>query len=374
MRVFAYPADQGGCGRYRVIWPAQALQAQGLDVVIAPAEGKIPALMVDQEESVRVGPEPWMLKRRKVGRVVGVEMLDCDVVVLQRPLQRDLVDAIPHIQRQGVAVVVEVDDDFTCIPPGNPAFKHCHPTANPERNWHHLMRAIRMADLVTVSTPALAIRYGHPRTRVLRNCVPESFLKVQREAVLEANSWEPGLRVGWTGTPSTHQNDLEEMGDIGSHLGGATFRAVGSKATLAQLGVEGEVLEWIENPDRYAQAVASLDVGLAPLKDTAFNRAKSWLKPLEYAALGVAFLCSPLLEYSDLARLLGSLAVEPTCRKPREWGRKLHMVIEDDKTRQEMQEAGRAAAENLTYERRCHQWAEAWQEAHRVRAEKAVAV
>src|SRR5690606_28606720 len=34
MKIYVYPADEYGCGYYRLIWPAQALQAQGHDIQI----------------------------------------------------------------------------------------------------------------------------------------------------------------------------------------------------------------------------------------------------------------------------------------------------------------------------------------------------
>src|SRR6185369_9512770 len=35
VRVVVHPADQGGCGWYRLIFPSQTLQAQGHDVVLS---------------------------------------------------------------------------------------------------------------------------------------------------------------------------------------------------------------------------------------------------------------------------------------------------------------------------------------------------
>ena len=62
----------------------------------------------------------------------------------------------------------------------------------------------------------------------------------------------------------------------------------------------------------YTSSVAELGVGLVPLLDSAFNRAKSWLKGLEYAALGVPFVASPTPEYVKLAGLgAGLLADDP---------------------------------------------------------------
>ena len=47
--------------------------------------------------------------------------------------------------------------------------------------------------------------------------------------------------------------------------------------------------------------VAQLDTGIVPLQRSRFNEAKSNLKGLEYAALGVPFVASPTAEYERLA-------------------------------------------------------------------------
>ena len=59
------------------------------------------------------------------------------------------------------------------------------------------------------------------------------------------------------------------------------------------------------------------DVGLAPLADTAFNRCKSAIKTLDYAALGLAVVAS------DVAAYRGSLADGPGGMLAREPPRRL---------------------------------------------------
>ncbi len=89
---------------------------------------------------------------------------DADVAVFQRPVRRSTVEAIHALQRRRVAVVVEVDDDFSAIPPDNVAWERLHPENSPELNWNWLRRACSVADLVTVSTAGAgrAQREGEP--------------------------------------------------------------------------------------------------------------------------------------------------------------------------------------------------------------------
>src|SRR5690606_28444883 len=111
MRVVVHPAARNGCGYWRMILPAEALQAQGADVTIH--EGPIRAVWRD---------------RAGITECLEVD-LDADVFVMQRPMKRSLVDAIPAMQRQGIKVVVEIDDDFHALPRENQAW----PAA--QREW-----------------------------------------------------------------------------------------------------------------------------------------------------------------------------------------------------------------------------------------------
>src|SRR5262249_49077985 len=50
----------------------------------------------------------------------------------------------------------------------------------------------------------------------------------------------------------------------------------------------------------WLQSLPPYDIGLAPLVDNEFNRAKSPIKYLDYAALGMAVVCSDLEPYREI--------------------------------------------------------------------------
>lgn len=343
MRVKVHPADEGGCGHYRLIWPARALAAEGCDVEICHG---LPAVWRDSGG---------------ITELVGVAPLDCDVVVLQRPLQRHLADVIPFLQEQGVAVVVEVDDDFSCIHPDNTAYRQVHPTYSPDRNWRHLARACAAADLVTVTTAALARRYGnHGRVRVLPNCVPARYLDIDTPP-FEGT-------VGWSGSVDTHPGDLEvTRGAIGRAVAalGLDVRVVGTgRGVPKALGVPAvHASGWLPI-DRYPEQLAALGIGIVPLAQSAFNEAKSWLKGLELAAVGVPFVASPTGPYRQLHTYrAGDLAA-----RPREWEAALRRLATDDDYRAVRAAEGRFLARQWTIEYHADRWMEAWSAARRVGA------
>ena len=324
MRVLCLPSDFSGCGFIRLRWVSAALKAQGADVTI--------------QESL---PAIWQ-RTADGDRVVGVDASDADVVVWQRVFRRELLTVMRGLKAQGVANVIDVDDDFSTLHPRHPMYASLHPRTHPDRSWAVLAEAVKLADVVTVSTPALARRYGGV---LVRNCIPRAYLGIERQPASSTPV------IGWPGTPLTHPCDLETVGEAVANVckdGTARFRAIGSRSTLDVLGVPDQQHQpgvTLANLD-YARALARLDVGIAPLSDSAFGRAKSWLKPLEMASVGVPWVASALPEYEALYAMGGGVLV----RRPREWERELRRLAGSADLRAVLSAQGRAAAAGLTIE------------------------
>lgn len=321
MRVAVYPADRSACGYYRLLWPAGVLRQAGHDIIIRPDE----------------------------------PLEHADVVVVQRPTFGRLARLIPALRAQGTAVVVDMDDDLLAVDPRNPGWARFHPAASPELNWRWAADICRQATLVTCSTRALADRYGQAgRTRLLPNYVPARFLELGREL-------ERDPVLGWAGTTATHPGDLQAAGNALARLG-RPLRVIGPEDGVARaLGVADRLVDatgWVPF-DEWPAAVAELDVGIAPLADTRFNRAKSWLKPLEYSALGVAWVATDLPEY----RRLADLGAGTVASKPKAWLRELRRLLDDDGWRADQVARGRELAGRLTVEEHAWQFWEAWAEA-----------
>ena len=346
MRVAVHPCDSGGCGWYRLRWPAEVLAAAGHDVIVAES---FDALFFN-------------------GRMIR-PLVEADVVVLQRPLARTVVEAIPVLHRHGVAVVVEIDDDFHALPHGHGAKRATSVAADPDHNRMWLRRACDMADLVTVTTPALAERYGsHGRVAVLPNLVPASYLEVPSHAPREVSP-----TVGWTGSVVTHIGDLDVMGGVIPEVlasTGARFVSWGVGLTEQTLGVTGRVRPWADLRGAYPRQVADLDVGLVPLADNAFNQSKSALKMSEMAALGVPSVISPS---PDNLRVHNATGIGMVATTPDEWRHHLTSLLTSPDLRAEMAAQGREAMRAYTYEEHSMEWWDAWRSAadHRTRQEHA---
>jgi len=85
------------------------------------------------------------------------------------------------------------------------------------------------------------------------------------------------------------------------------------------------------------RAMADFDIGLAPVVDNAFNRAKSSIKALQYWALGIPLVASPLAPY-ELLEDGGDGYLVAT---PEEWYEKLLGLVDDQEKRRRMGNRGR---------------------------------
>ena len=344
MKIIVWPADTQGCGRYRLIWPAEQVKAQGLDVTII-------------EPTERHNMFSGIIEN---GTLTGVNVPDADVMIFQRVTHRYLAQAIPLIRERGIACVVDMDDDLECIHPKNPAWTMLHPkswgnnlVAN--HSWEWARYACQHATVVTTSSDALRERYAsHGRGVVLRNCVPQRFLDIPHV---------DSAIIGWGGSIHSHPDDVFEPGTSIMRLmsEGHQFRVVGPPAGLKdafRLAADpvhtGNVLI-----DDWPTELARLGIGIAPLANTRFNMAKSWLKPLEYASVGVPCVMSDRREYREIAKRGIGVIVE----KPRQWYSQLKRLATDESLRVALSDSARSVASELTYERNGHRWAEVWTDA-----------
>ncbi len=334
--VLVYPADARGCGMYRMIWPGQALYNSGKPVNVM---NRRPNLTLDQK-----------------GNFLGINFGSATSVVFQRPAKYTYPEAVPLIQSRGIKVIIDMDDSLSTIHPRNAAFKTYDPRISHAKNWMHAAKACEQADLVTVTTEALAEEYGsHGRVVVIPNHVPSSYLSVRRPQ-------NPVPVVGWAGFTSTHVDDLlVTQGAINNAVTetNARFVAFGDEKTFVELGIRRTPPHsvWpLTNIQEYPVKMAGFDIGLVPLKLSTFNAGKSWLKCVEYASLGIVPVASPTPDNLKFAELGGCIIA----RTPEDWEREVKELILDNDKRAEMSKKVREVASDWTIEDNTEKWWNAW--------------
>ena len=341
-------ADTSGPGFYRQICPGTTLQKLGEDISF---------------------DFQWQTSKpryNKLGKVIGVRKTDFDVIVLQSPQRRHIVECIPFVQAHGTAVVVELDDDFWSVNKEQIGYKNFAAMAHPdEANFEVLAKACELADLVTVSTKTLAKKIPSDKVVVLPNYVPEYFMDIELSDDDDRRVQDDRLKVGWTGDPELHVGDLEvTKGGVSQAVreAGAMFVDIGGRGiTGPMLGFtedEGVHFPWLSMND-YPYAVKNFDIGIVPLCQSEFNMSKSELKSLEYMALGIPFLASPTAAYKELCEKhgVGKLVDDY------DWHGELYSLMTEPAWRESMIAKGLTYARKNTYEKHAHKWREAWQQA-----------
>jgi hypothetical protein len=287
-----------------------------------------------------------------------------DVVVLQRVTHKYLTQAIDIIRAKGVAVVIDIDDDLSVIHPDNPAWTMLHPRHDEQyvgkswkHSWRNLGEACRKATLVVCTTPALAKRYGASGNAVV---IP-NYLASHYYGIAHDDS----ELLGWPASLQSHPNDPGVVGNAVARLinAGHRFHVLATASGVASaFGTTDDrvthAADLISLED-WPMRVSQLGVGIAPLADTKFNAAKSYLKPLEMSAVGVPWVGSPRAEYRRLHQLGCGLLAD----RPKDWYRVLRSLLTDASRRAELSDAGRDVAAQLRLEDHAWRWWEAWSDA-----------
>jgi hypothetical protein len=347
VKILMHPVDRYGCGFHRMTEPARAVREQFGDEV-----------QIDVRYSMDVIPDG-------AGGLDKVDLHGADVVVIQRPETWNWVPYLRLAQHQGAAVVIEIDDLLDAVPVGHAGLDEIR-----DGRLDELLRVCcREADLVTATTePLLGVYARHGRGVVIPNAIHRRFAELP--PAYERETVGP-VSVGWTGAVNTHPYDLLELGSgLATALertgGHGLFKVWSPRGVAEQTGVNAlQLLNWERDPAKFLGLLGQqLDVGLAPLRDDLFNRSKSWLKPIEYAARGILPIHSGIAKYA-------AAGVGLPARRPRDWTRLITKAIEDPDWRREFAADAHAEvfARHLT-EHTAERWVAAWRQAAdaRVRA------
>lgn len=301
-------------------------------------------------------------------RVTGTQVVErlpavgsADTVVLNRPLDPGIAEQVRLWVADGRRVIIDMDDDFDAVVPEH--------RIHGKYTTEHLHAACRAATVVTCSTPALVERYGYGHGVVLRNCIPESYLSVTRRSRIPEISGTVlhpgGTWVGWYGSLGSHPNDPAAagrgVGDALNAVDGAEFVFAGPPADGVRLtevfGLDRPVRELgFQSMAGLIQLISECDIGIVPLERSPFNDAKSWLKGLEFAAVGVPVIASPTPEYRRMAAEGGCV----TARGALGWVGWLGEWLVDPEMRARQAARGRAWAAGQTYEKHADDWRAVW--------------
>jgi tetratricopeptide (TPR) repeat protein len=226
---------------------------------------------------------------------------DADVLVLSDAAEPDLLPILDARRRRQRLTIYEIATHLFSPPVGARTAGRARDLLTRGMPAH----LARQADGVQVATNALDARFGLLNAR--RAVFPSQLWDAPSAPAPRARP-EGRVVIGWGGSVA-HAEDLRSVtgalaGVLERHaevdvvvmgdpaLAGALEGLPPGRLTLTPPG----------SADDYARFLAGLDIGLAPLLPTEFNRCRDDGRYLEYAAHGVLAVCADLEPYRGSAR------------------------------------------------------------------------
>lgn len=306
-------ADFMGCGAYRCYTPARGLADTGR---------YHPSFLLHDD------------CYDEQGTINASQLEGIDALVIQRAAREPFNAWMDLAQQRGIPVIYETDDDVFHVPRHNPAY-------NP---WGHKStvklskRLLQRADYVICSTPplkqALVDSAGIPASKVtvaLNHLHPN----IWGDDALGTQQWDNGshIIIGWQGS-GTHNADftaaIPALQRVLNTFPQVTLRLFGYVPDSIRGRIPPKRFEWLKGVpfEQYPRNLkfANFDIGIAPLIDNRFNRAKSNIKFLEYSALGLPTVASNLTPYASTIKHgeTGFIATTPD-----DWFKALTALITD---------------------------------------------
>ena len=249
-----------------------------------------PGIAMAQEEGVHV------INITNQHRYKTEIMRKADILILKNICDPDILPLIRGRNEKRKLTVYEIADDINALQKWNPVYFFF----NNKQNLDLTFRLANSSNALQVSSPELKKIYGH----LNRNCkvFPNQILNVPAVKPLKKNN---ELVIGWGGS----HGHLEDMAEIAPALinwiitrPNVSLHLMCSEPiwklfdSLPQHNKKWTLPGTIDN---YYNFLKSIDIGIAPLKNCAFNRSRSDVKFLEYAISGVVPVMAHLEPYRD---------------------------------------------------------------------------
>lgn len=208
----------------------------------------------------------------------------------------------------------------------------------------YLKFPVKTAEIVRLSTHVMAgneylaeySRQYNPNVTV----IPTS-IDTDKYTYIEKADEPQTITIGWSGSFSTIQHldtireALQELAKTDQYR----LRVIGSPAYKVP-GVDTEAMQWRSETE--IADLSEIDIGLMPLPDEDWTKGKCGLKALQYMALGIPTICSPVGVNSTIIKdgVNGFLADGKD-----EWIEKIKRLMHSAELRKKLGRAGRETVE-----------------------------
>lgn len=330
-----------GCTWYRCILPAQQLNLAGIHASFG------------------------FLSIKQNGKFVIKRLNDTfshrhRIIVLKVIMSAQTLEAMPKAQALGQKIVVDIDDLHEELHETNHAHASTDPSKSKENNREIYAEIIKNADALICSTPFIEQYY--------KNKYPKKPIFMVRNAI-DIDRWTRFKTVkrkpiiGWLGATPWRSLDLEQISPFFNDYlvsRDARFHHAGhipwAGPAYLRLNITPDLCSVSPMVPLYdlPNVYANFDIGIVPLNDIPFNRAKSFIKGIEYAAAGIPFVASNLPEYKYLA----DAGVGRVASSREEWEHHLDSFMNVAKREEESRNARVVVSKNFSIAQTASQWIE----------------
>jgi len=268
--------------------------------------------------------------------------------------------ALKYLVDTGTPYTMDFDDDLINIDPTNPVGQQYHPES---QAFKTLIWAIKHSPNITVSTPHLKSVYqplrGGKNITVLRNSV------LLDDFVRQPKVQDDKIVIGYTGG-ITHYGDIFHSpfwGAInylfGKYQGKIALKVLGMMPDLWWKDLEdfrytGGTSDYIDYKKTLSEWIRDVDIAVAPLHHTYFNKSKSFIKAMEYSVNAVPVVATRIEPYEEYDNKTGSILL---CEGHKDWVDNLEMLINDAQARTEYGKKSLARVKQLSLDKTYDKWA-----------------
>ena len=196
----------------------------------------------------------------------------------------------------------------------------------------------RIASHVMVGNPYLAEYARQVNDRVT---VIPTTIDTEKYRVSTTKDSSGPIVIGWTGSYSTVQHLDTLRGALKKLAAKESFRlrVIGTPAYECS-PIDVEAMPW--RADTELEDLSAIDIGVMPLPDDKWSKGKCGLKALQFMALGIPTVCSPVGVNTDIIQDDQNGFIAST---EDEWVDKLSRLLRSRELRQRLGQAGRATIE-----------------------------
>ena len=292
-RFLNYYADYSGCGHWRMIWPEQVMNAHNKAVVHGTTVMNVDPRYYTQTKAVRIQ------RQATPQQLEFVKFL------------RKLADA------NNFRLIYEIDD--ICFHEDIPDYNKYKTAFTDPKIRQSAQEMMEICDEITVTCPFMrdyyASKTNNKNVTVIPNFMPKFWLGGKSDInrtmeSYEKNKRKPRILYAGSGAHFDVENRTKFRDDF-EHVNDVIRRTV-DKYQWVFLGAHPlPIRDLIQNGKiefhpwkrlyEYGQGLYDLNVNMivAPLQDSTFNRAKSDLKYIEACALGLPIACQDLCTYEN---------------------------------------------------------------------------